>query len=138
MKRACGQRLGSSGQLTKRGSCSYAAEKRPLGGPLHKKVSCLRHIVVVFRDVLWLALPWCAQWHCGIRVSRFKYDDPGGKPSCLVTLMVLDFGRVMYLYDFEAGVRSAGLGASDSESCVAPPGRVQWRPGRASRLPRGG
>ena len=52
-----------------RDSCSYAAEKRPLGGPL-KKVSCLRHIVVtvtvVFRDVLFSELE-CPS------VARFKY-----------------------------------------------------------------
>ncbi len=36
------------GLMFKKGSCSYAVEKWPLG--------CLRHIVVVFRVVWWLAL----------------------------------------------------------------------------------
>ena len=46
--------------------------------------------------VWWLALPWHLEYSI---VARFKYSDTllGGGPSCLVTLMVLDSGRVTYL-----------------------------------------
>ena len=47
------------------------------------------------------------------RVARFKPVDTfqGGSPSCLVTLMVLDFGRVMNRSDltFRTGPESAGV-----------------------------
>ena len=52
----------------------------------------------VFRDVRvwcqWRALPWRLEYSS---VARFKYNEcPGGTPSCLVTLMVLESGRVAY------------------------------------------
>ena len=55
---------------------------------------CLQHIAVVFRDV-------CG-WLCCIisnysSVARFKGRYFGGGRSCLVALMVLDFGRVINL-----------------------------------------
>ena len=67
----------------------------PLGDPLMSKLAeHLQHIVVVFRDV-------CG-WLCCIisnysSVVRFKWRYFGGGKSCLVALMILDFGRVMNL-----------------------------------------
>ncbi len=48
---------------------------------------------------LWFAsLMLCSAAYCHyLKVARFQVTVLGGSISCLVTLMVLDFGRVIYL-----------------------------------------